>query len=156
MTTNGSTNASLATRLAAKICAVREEHLTAKAIAEARTAIIDTIACALSGVPEPCVKILLETPGVAEAPGASLVWGTNRRVSALDAALINGTASHALDYDDVSGVMGGHHSAPVTAPAIALGESLKATGRQVLTAYIVGVETEVRLGRAVKIGRAHV
>ena len=152
MSTNGSNGTGvtpIATRMAENICAVRPEDVTPRALTEARTAIIDTIACALSGVPEPCVQILLNTPGIAEAPGSSLVWGTNRRVSALDAALINGTASHALDYDDVSGVMGGHHSAPVTAPVIALGEQLKASGLQVLTAYVVGVETEVRLARAV-------
>src|SRR5262249_10361452 len=60
-----------------------------------------------------------------------------------------GTASHALDYDDVSGVLGGHHSATVTAPIFALGEELKASGKQILAAYVIGVETEVRLARAV-------
>ncbi len=138
-----------AIRLAEKVCAFREEHLTAKALQEARTAIIDTIACTLSGVPEDCTQILLRTPGVAEAPGRSLVFGTNRRTSALDAALINGTASHALDYDDVSGTLGGHHSAPVTAPIFALGEQIGATGRQIIAAYVIGVETECRLARAV-------
>src|SRR6185436_160387 len=82
-------------------------------------------------------------------PGHALIFGTSHRTSALDAALVNGTASHALDYDDVSGVLGGHHSAPVTAPIFALGEQLKVSGRQALAAYIIGVETEVRLSRAV-------
>ena len=147
--TNGRSTTPLATRLAEKICAFRAEHMSPRALSEARNAIIDTIACSLSGVPEPCVQILLSTPGVADAPGPALVFGTNRRTSALDAALINGTASHALDYDDVSAVMGGHHSAPVTAPIFALGEQLKVSGRQVLAAYVIGVETEVRLARAV-------
>jgi 2-methylcitrate dehydratase PrpD len=146
---NGSVAPTLATRLAEKICGFRVEDMTARALSEARTAIIDTIGCTLAGVPQPCTQILLATPGVAEAPGPALVFGTSRRTSALDAALINGTASHALDYDDVSGVMGGHHSAPVTAPIFALGEQLKVSGRQALAAYIVGVETEVRLSRAV-------
>jgi 2-methylcitrate dehydratase PrpD len=148
-TANGSGEATLATRLAEKICAFRLEDMTARALTEARTAIIDTIACTLSGIPEPCAQILLDTPGVADAPGPALVFGTSHRTSALDATLINGTASHALDYDDVSGVMGGHHSAPVTAPIFALGEQLKVSGRQALAAYIIGVETEVRLARAV-------
>ncbi len=139
----------LATRLAQKICAFRVEDMTARSLSEARTAIIDTIGCTLAGIPEPCARILLDTPGVADAPGPALVFGTSHRTSALDAALINGTASHALDYDDVSGVMGGHHSAPVTAPIFALGEQLKVSGRQALAAYIIGVETEVRLSRAV-------
>lgn len=148
---NGSahTAAPYATRMAEKICAFRESDLTPKALKEARTAIIDTIACTLSGVPEACTTILMNTPGVAEAKGASLIFGTSRRTSALDAALINGTASHALDYDDVSGTLGGHHSVPVTAPIFALGEQLGATGRQIIAAYVIGVETEVRLARAV-------
>jgi len=146
---NGAGEATLATRLAQKICAFQPEDMTARALSEARTAIIDTIGCALSGILEPCVQILLRTPGVADAPGPALLFGTSRRTSALDATLINGTASHALDYDDVSGVMGGHHSEPVTAPIFALGEELKLSGRRALAAYIIGVETEVRLSRAV-------
>jgi 2-methylcitrate dehydratase PrpD len=148
-TGNGAADATLATLLAERICAFRVEDMTARAMTEARTAIIDTIGCTLAGIPEPCARILLETPGIADAPGPALVFGTSRRTSALDATLINGTASHALDYDDVSGVMGGHHSAPVTAPIFALGEQLKVSGRQALAAYIIGVETEVRLSRAV-------
>src|SRR2546423_7994879 len=146
---NGAAEATLAARLAEKICAFRLEDMTARALSEARTAIIDTIACTLAGIPEPCAQILLETPGVADAPGPALLFGTSHRTSALDATLINGTASHALDYDDVSGVMGGHHSAPVTAPIFALGEQLKVSGRRALAAYVIDVETEVRLSRAV-------
>jgi len=129
---NGAAEPTLAARLAEKICAFRLEDMTARALSEARTAIIDTIACTLAGIPEPCAQILLETPGVADAPGPALVFGTSHRTSALDATLINGTASHALDYDDVSGVLGGHHSAPVTAPIFALGEQLKVSGRRAL------------------------
>ena len=75
MTADGSLQAqqarrtTLATRLAEKICAFRLEDMTARALSEARTAIIDTIACTLSGIPEPCAQILLQTPGVADAPG---------------------------------------------------------------------------------------
>jgi len=146
---SGANEAMLTTRLAKKICAFQPELMTERALGAARMAIIDTIGCALAGIPEPCVQILLKTPGVADAPGPVLLFGTSHRTSALDAALINGTAAHALDYDDVSGVLGGHHSAPVTAPVFALGEELKVSGRRALAAYIIGVETEVRLSRAV-------
>lgn len=146
---NGSSAPALATRLAEKICAFTPQHITPRALTAARTAIIDTIGCTLAGIVEPCCQILLQTPGIAEAAGPALVFGTHRRASALDATLINGTASHALDYDDVSGVLGGHHSATVTAPLFALGEELNASGKQILAAYIIGVETEVRLARAV-------
>lgn len=146
---NGSGGKPVTVRMAERICAFREEHLTAKALAEARTAIIDTVACTLSGIPEPCVQILLNTPGVAEAAGPSLIFGTNRRTSALDAALINGVASHALDFDDVSGILGGHHSVTVCGPIFALGEQLRISGRRAIAAYVIGVETAIRLARGV-------
>ena len=73
----------------------------------------------------------------------------DRKNSVLDATLVNGTASHALDYDDVSGVMGGHPSAMLIPSMIALGESLNSTGRDLALAYVVGYETECRIARGV-------
>jgi 2-methylcitrate dehydratase PrpD len=139
----------LAARLAQKICSFDAKAATALALSRARTAIIDTIAVTLAGIPEPCTQVLLKTPGISGAPGGALVFGTDRRTSALDATLVNGTASHALDYDDFSGLLGGHQSVPLVAALFALGEERKATGQQLMLAYLVGVETEIRLSRAV-------
>ena len=136
-------------RLAEHIAAIKAEHVTAKALTQARTCILDAIGCTLAGVNEPCTRILRDTPGICESSGRSLLMGTNRRTSALDATLVNGTASHALDYDDFSGVMGGHHSVPLVATLFALGEDRGATGRELLAAFCAGVETEIRLARAV-------
>jgi 2-methylcitrate dehydratase PrpD len=74
---SGAGEATLATRLAEKISAFRVEDITERALTEARTAIIDTIACTLSGIPEPCAQILMRTPGVAEAPGRSSRWASS-------------------------------------------------------------------------------
>lgn len=111
--------------------------------------IIDTIAVTLAGLPEDCTQIALATPGVADAPGPCLVFGTAMRTSALDATFINGIASHALDYDDFSAVFGGHQSVPLVTPLFALAEERKRTGKDVLDAYLVGLETEMRFARAV-------
>ena len=140
---------SVASRLAEKICGFGRPNWTPRALLQARTSIIDTVGVTLAGMGEACARLLLETPGVAEAPGASLIFGTDRRTGALDAALVNGTASHALDYDDVSGVMGGHPSAPLVAPLFALAEARNISGERLISAYMVGVETEIRLARAV-------
>jgi 2-methylcitrate dehydratase PrpD len=77
------------------------------------------------------------------------VFGTDRRTNALDASFVNGVASHALDYDDVSGVMGGHPSVPLVSPLMALAEQYGASGRDVALAYVVGFETECRIARGV-------
>jgi 2-methylcitrate dehydratase PrpD len=86
---------------------------------------------------------------VASAPGICTIFGTAQRTSALDATFINGTASHALDYDDFSQPMGGHQSAPLVAPLMALAEERGASGLELLQSYVVGIETEIRLARAV-------
>ena len=149
MTAATNSDQTLAERLAEKICSFKDADVTSKALEQSRAAIIDTIGVTLAGSREDCTQILLKVPGVAESKGASLIFGTDRRTSALDAAFVNGVASHALDYDDFSSVMGGHHSVPVVAPLFALGEGRKITGSQLIAAYVVGIEVEIRMARAV-------
>ncbi|HEY9461336.1 MAG TPA: MmgE/PrpD family protein [Paralcaligenes sp.] len=141
----------LTMRVAEKICHFQRPMATPFAMRQACTAMTDTIAVALAGAPESCTQILLNTPGIATAPGKSLVFATKQRTSALDATLVNGTASHALDYDDFSGVMGGHQSAPIVPALFALGEEHRSSGEKIVLAYLVGVETELRFSRAVNM-----
>src|SRR5262249_49876494 len=65
----------------------------------------------------------------------------------LDAALINGTASHALDFDDMSNPLGGHPTAPILPALFALADTRALTGQDFITAYVAGFETENRIGR---------
>lgn len=139
----------VAGRLARRIRAFGRDHANARVLAAARATIIDTVGVALAGMHEDCVRLLREVPGITSAPGPCLVFGSRRRTSALDATLVNGTAAHALDYDDLSGVMGGHPSVPLVPALFALAEERHLPGIAVLLSYIVGVETEVRLARAV-------
>ena len=138
----------LAAKLAENILSINASHLTPLAIAQAKMCLIDAIGVALAGRMENATQILLRTPGVASAPGRSLIFGTDIRTSALEAALVNGTAAHALDYDDFSGIMGGHHTVPLLPPLLALAEEHALSGAKVLLAYVVGVEVEIRLARA--------
>jgi len=84
----------------------------------------------------------------ADGGGAHAVLGTQIRASAANAALANGTAAHALDFDDMCFVSLAHPSAPLVASALAAGEAVAASGAALLDAYIVGFEIEARLGRA--------
>ena len=118
-------------------------------VATAMAGIVDTIGVTLAGASEPAVRILRRTLGGSATQGPSLILGDAFRTDSLTAALINGTAAHAIDYDDMASAMGGHPSVPVVPVVFALGEMLNASGAQVLDAYIVGFEAECRLGRAV-------
>jgi 2-methylcitrate dehydratase PrpD len=139
----------LAHQIAERIHRPRYEDITQAALEWTRTAFIDTVGVTLAGIVEEGPRILMQVPGIATAPGPSLIFATNTRTSALDATLVNGTASHALDYDDVSGVMGGHPSVMLIPPMIALAEQFGATGRDLVLAYVVGYEAECRIARGV-------
>lgn len=136
-------------QIAERIVSFDLKAITPQAIMLSRTAIIDTLGVTLAGAIEPCTTNLLRTPGVASAPGVCTIFGTAQKTSALDATFINGTASHALDYDDFSQPMGGHQSAPLVAPLMAIAEERGASGLELLQSYVVGIETEIRLARAV-------
>ena len=146
---NTAPQSTIAREIASRIQGFGKDQATAKALAGARVAITDTIGVTLAGMAEDCVRILLAVPGVAAAPGDCLLLGSDKRTSALDATLVNGTASHALDYDDFSGVLGGHQSVPLVPALLAVAEERKLSGLQLTLAYIIGVETETRLARAV-------
>lgn len=136
-------------RLAERVHAFGPAQMTPQAVSLSRTAIIDTLGVTLAGLAEACTANLLRTPGVAEAPGPCTLLGTSRKTSALDAAFVNGTASHALDYDDFSQPMGGHQSVPLVSPLLAVAEQRGLSGAQLIQAYVVGIEIEIRLARAV-------
>ena len=139
----------LAHQIAERIHAFQPANLSPTALEWSNHAFIDTIACSLAGMAEDAPHILMAIPGVAESAGPATLWATGRTTSVLDATLVNGTASHALDYDDVAGVMGGHPSAMLIPALIALGESTGASGRDLVLAYVVGYETECRIARGV-------
>jgi len=117
----------------------------AAARAAAARAVLDTIGVTLAGAAEPAARCVQQ---VIAQDGPCRVLGTAFRAGAADAALANGTAAHAHDYDDMCFVSLAHPSAPLVASALAAAERAGASGRALLDAYIVGFEIEGRLGRA--------
>ena len=142
---------STATEIANRIVAMRYNDLPADAVHWAKISIIDTLACALAGANEEATRITEKVAAGFGGSGAALLWGTNRRSSPLDAAIINGTAGHALDYDDVNNTIGGHPSIPILPAVVALGEMLRSNGQEILLAFITGFETQAAIGKAVNV-----
>lgn len=112
----------------------------------AKHALLDWFACAIAGAREPLTDILAEE-FKSSTGGASTLIARGAKASPHDAALVNGAASHALDYDDVNQMMGGHPTVPVAAAVLALGEALGKSGRDMLTAFIASYEVECQLGQ---------
>ena len=99
----------------------------------------DCLGVALAGSKEEDAKICAEIARQEGAKEEATVIGQGFRSSALQAAFANGTAAHAMDFDHSFTLMG-QPTAPIIPAIFALGESLGASGRQILEAYTTGFE----------------
>jgi len=127
------------------------EDLPDDVVTTARHAVLDWFGCAIAGSSEPLAGILRDE--FADEVGPCTIVGSDRRAGVLRAALINGATGHALDFDDTSPVMGGHPTVPLLPAALAIAEADGRSGADVLTAYVVGMEVQSRIGAS--IGAEH-
>ena len=82
-------------------------------------------------------------------PGPAHVWGAGARAGVRDAALVNSFLAHSTYLEDGSRHTGGHPSSVVIPAAVAVGETLGSSGKDVAAAIVAGYEVFLRLGRAV-------
>ncbi len=118
----------------------------------ARRCVLDWMAVSLAGADDPLIRLLIDA-ALEEGgnPRCTLV-AQSERVSPLQAALINGATSHALDYDDVNLAMNGHPTAAVLPAILALAETRNSSGSEMIAAFIAGYETAARVGLLVAPG----
>ena len=113
----------------------------------ARDAVEDTVGVMLAGADAEGSRII-RALAMEECPtGPSRIVGTTDRTSAAWAALANGNAAHALDFDDMCWVTMAHPSAPLVAAGLAASEMRGRSGRALLDGYVVGFEIGAVLGR---------
>ncbi len=134
----------LTAELAAFTCNPRFPELPGRAVEIVQSGFADTIATMLAGREEPVVRIAQQFVAAKQssAAEASLLLG-GRKAASSDAALVNGTAGHALDFDDVA--LGGHPSTVLVPAVLAEGERLDVSGADALRAYLVGYEVWAEL-----------
>jgi 2-methylcitrate dehydratase PrpD len=125
----------------------RFEKIPQKALNVAKGAMLDCLGVALAGARHRGAMITADWSRKAAGAQQATLWGHDMKTSAHDAALVNGTAAHALDYDDVTWGLIGHPSVSLVPSILALGELIGASGRHVLHAYVVGFEVMAKLGR---------
>lgn len=108
-------------------------------------AFLDTIGVALAGATQSAGRIAGQFVAGGSDGGPSTIVGRDATASPAAAAFANGTAAHCLDYDDVSDATSGHPSACLVPAILAAGEASGASGRDAVTAYVAGFETEAAL-----------
>jgi 2-methylcitrate dehydratase PrpD len=109
-----------------------------------RGALLDTIGCGVYGYKTPWAQMLLDWTRKGGAGREATVWGdSTRTLRAADAALVNGTSSHAFELDDYHNAKL-HAGAVVIPAAIAMAEKLGSSGRDLITAIAAGYEVMIR------------
>jgi len=136
-------------RIARFIAKTNYSNIPETARQVAKNAMLDWVGVTIAGSREPVAKITTSYAKRLSAIGEAGIIGGALRTSAELAAWVNGAAGHALDYDDTFPNSVGynfHPTVPILPAVLALGERCNSPGTDVITAYVVGIEVESRLG----------
>ena len=129
-------------RLCRFLAAASVGDLPDDAILAGRRGVLDFLGCTLGGFVSSASAMAFDVLRSAGAQETATALGRGAKLGLLDAALVNGVAAHALDYDDTRG------SASILAAAIALAEQTGRSGSALLLAYAVGIEASERIQAA--------
>ena len=137
--------------LAEYILSVKEKQLPEKQINIARTFFIDAMACMFLGASSDSVKRAMEFVKEYAGPGKSIFPGPQpMAMDSAHCAMLCAMAAHSNDFDDMSASLNGHPSALIVPVVFSLGQKLGSGGKELLRAYIAGVETDaiidIRIG----------
>jgi 2-methylcitrate dehydratase PrpD len=139
------------------VARTRYRDIPGDVIQLARGFILDGLGVALAGSTDECARIVQRHIRQMGGSAECSLLGTSVLAAPAKAALANGVAGHAMDYDDtqlstskeaVYGLLT-HPTTPVLAAVLALGQKQKITGTEFLLAYVLGVEVECRIADAI-------
>jgi 2-methylcitrate dehydratase PrpD len=147
----------LTQEVASFVAKTRRRDIPEEVLRSAKGFILDGFGVALAGSTDECSRIVQMHIRQMGARSECAVLGTGLRAPAPKAALANGVAAHAMDYDDtqlstskeaVYGLLT-HPTTPVLAAVLAIGEKERISGEELLLAYLLGVEVECRIADAI-------
>lgn len=119
------------------------------ALSHAKMHILDALGAALAAVATPVAGIAFDYCRRMGTSHEAAIWGTRDRSSVPMAAFTNGLLAHALDFDDWDAyIRAGHPTSMITAAALAIGEITGASGKDLLKAYVCGIEILTRMAGA--------
>ena len=136
-------------RLGAWVAGLSLDQVPGEALHIARRCIVDTVSVAVAGSRTPVAERLREHVSAQYGSGPCNLLGTSHNASAAGAALANGVAAHALDFDDTSYAGVVHGSAVVLPAVLAAGEQANISGAGFLEAFVAGSEAAYALGLTV-------
>ena len=133
----------ISARLADYITSSSFDDLPPEVVHRVKLCIRDSIGCSLAGATTNIGKILIETIEDLSGNGPSTIIGSGIKTSPPYAAFVNGNMADICELNDANG-------ATVIEPAIAVGELVNATGKELINACCLGYEISGRIGPAVR------
>jgi len=135
--------------LVKNILSTRYDDFPETLIEHAKKSIMNWMGVAIGASHHASVDMVLDLKKDLGGSDQVSVYGRSEKADIALASLINGMTAHIFDYDDTHLDTIHHPSSPVAPVAFALGEKLKLSGKEVLTAFILGCEAELRISNAV-------
>jgi 2-methylcitrate dehydratase PrpD len=130
------------------------DHLPPEVVERTKTCVLDTLGCCLFGATQPSVRLLAQMAASEDGGGEAIVIGTTQRASASMASLVNATAAHSFQLDEIH-IQATLHPGSAALPAVlALAQAgfgaAAVSGRDLITALVAGYETALRTGMAAR------
>ena len=125
------------------------EQIPPDVVERAKACMIDTIGAAYFGSTLPWSRIILDYARRNGASGEATVIGTALRFQAPFAAMVNGAFAHAFELDSMcQPSVGAHPGASLTAPGLAVAQSNRSSGKELITSFVAACEAMYRIGEA--------
>ncbi|WP_246258473.1 MmgE/PrpD family protein [Amycolatopsis anabasis] len=137
----------LSDQVARFVSETRPEDVPAEVLERARYLILDAVGIAFASATQPFAAVARDALA-AFGTGEHAVLGMRDRLSSRDAAVLNGVLIHGLDFDDTHLPAVAHTTSAVLPAALSAATSANATLRELLAAYVMGVELTARVGMA--------
>jgi 2-methylcitrate dehydratase PrpD len=136
-------------KLAEFIEKLRYSDYNAEVAAAAKASLLDFIGVAIAGSSAAQLnRLLMDSLVRFDGSDACTILGQSQKASAVHAALINAASGHSLDLDDGHRQALGHPGVCVVPAALALGEAIGCSGKQIMTAVVAGYETFLRVAKS--------
>jgi 2-methylcitrate dehydratase PrpD len=136
-------------RLANYVTESKFEDLPSTVVAHAKRCILDTVSCGLGGRNTSDADILIKTMKEMGGPPEATVFWEKTKLSFIHAAQVNRYLANILDYDDAY-MKVGHMTIVLVPVALALGERLHSTGKEIIDAVVQGYEAIIRIRDALE------
>jgi 2-methylcitrate dehydratase PrpD len=115
---------------------------------EAHRTFMNWVGCAVGAARHEAAEAALAAVAMLQPAAQASVLGRTERVDMASAALVNGITSHTFDFDDTHLRTIIHPAGPVASAVLALGETIGASGREVIDALVLGIDVSCRMGNA--------